>query len=72
MENLPERLNWRQACEILGCSRNTFYRLIRERKLPVYGVGKRFRWVKRSECEALLQVDTTEYPLDFSLDNSTK
>ena len=53
-DNLPERLNWKQACELLGCKKDTFYRLIREDRLKAYGVGKRCRWVMRSDCEAFL------------------
>lgn len=53
-DNLPERLNWKQACELLGCGKDTFYLLIREGKIQSYGVGRRCRWVKRSDCEKFL------------------
>ena len=29
--DLSDRLNWQQACEILGCSKTHLYRLVRER-----------------------------------------
>lgn len=52
--DLADRLNWQQACEILGCSKTHLYRLVREKKLMAYGVGKRSRYFLRSECEKLL------------------
>ena len=42
--DLSDRLNWQQACEILGCSKAQLYRLVKEKKIPVYGTGKRYRW----------------------------
>lgn len=53
--DLSERLNWKQACEVLGCGKSTLYRLVREGKLPARGVGKRGRWYLRSDCEKLLK-----------------
>ena len=34
--DLSDRLNWQQACEILGCSKAQLYRLVKEKKIPVY------------------------------------
>ncbi len=48
-----DRINWKKACEILGCSRSMFYRLLQQRVLPVYGVGKRFRTVSQADCRKL-------------------
>lgn len=53
--DLADRLNWQQACEILGCSKTHLYRLVRAGKMPIYGIGKRYRWFHRTDCEALLQ-----------------
>lgn len=53
-DHLPERLNWKQACELLGCKKDTFYRLIREGTIQAYGVGKRCRWFNRAECERFI------------------
>lgn len=53
--DLSDRLNWQQACEILGCSKSLLYRLVKEGNIPMYGVGKRFRWFSRTDCENLLQ-----------------
>lgn len=54
MNDLPtDRINWKKACEILGCSKSMFYRLIDKGILPVYGVGHRFRTVSRADCEKL-------------------
>lgn len=52
--DLSDRLNWQQACEVLGCSKTHLYRLVREMKLTAYGVGKRSRYFLRSECQKLL------------------
>ena len=52
--DLSDRLNWQQACEILGCSKSLLYRLVKEVNIPMYGVGKRFRWFSRADCEKLL------------------
>lgn len=32
-------LNWRQACNVLSCSRSHFYNLINSGKLPVIRMG---------------------------------
>ena len=52
--DLSERLNWQQACDILGCSKSLLYRLVKEGKIPMYGVGKRFRWFLRRDLEKAL------------------
>ena len=39
--DLSDRLNWQQACEIVGCSQAPLYRLVTEKKIPVAGTGKR-------------------------------
>lgn len=52
--DLADRLNWQQACEILGCSKTHLYRLVRAGKVPIYGIGKRYRWFSRADCEKLL------------------
>ena len=59
-ENIQEsegkRLNWRQACEILGCKRTRFYQLVNSGQLRAFrlGVGKRNLWVYKEDCEALI------------------
>lgn len=50
----PERLNWQQACALLGCSKTKFYRLVKAGDIATYKVGKRGLWVKREDCEKLL------------------
>ena len=52
--DLSDRLNWQQACEILGCSKTHLYRLVREGKVPIYGTGKRYRWFSRENLEHIL------------------
>ena len=34
-----KKLNWRQACAILSCSRSHFYNLINSGKLPAIRMG---------------------------------
>ncbi len=54
---LSERLNWQQACELIGCSRAHFYRLVSGGEIPcAYRTGKRkgIR-VLRKAVEAYLQ-----------------
>lgn len=53
--DLADRLNWQQACEILGCSKTHLYRLVRAGKMPIYGIGKRYRWFHRKDCEELIR-----------------
>ncbi len=48
-----DRINWKQACTILGCSKSMFYRLIRKGVLPAYGVGERYCTVSKADCEQL-------------------
>lgn len=52
--DLADRLNWQQACEILGCKKSMFFKLVREGKIPSYGVGKKGRWYLRSDCLKLV------------------
>lgn len=53
--DLADRLNWQQACEILGCSKTQLYQLVRAGKIPIYGIGKRYRWFLRADCEELIR-----------------
>ena len=48
-------MNWRQACVFLRCSKSTFYRLVQEGKIRMYGVGTRYRYVLKSDCLKVLQ-----------------
>ncbi len=58
--DLRDRLNWQQACTVLGCSKSTLYRLVEEEILQAYGVGKRSRWYSRVECLAYLEKNLRE------------
>ena len=55
MDTTTDRLNWRQACALLGCSKSTLYRLVSRGMLRACGVCSRNRWYSRQECEALLE-----------------
>ena len=48
------RMNWRQACVFLRCSKSTFYRLVQEGKIRMYGAGTRYRWVRKEDLDAAL------------------
>ena len=58
--DLADRLNWQQACEILGCSKAQLYRLVKEKKIPVYGTGKRYRWYLRTDLKLFLETGYCE------------
>lgn len=45
MENKDRKLNWKQACVILGCGKTTFYELVNSGTLPAVRFGKRGLWV---------------------------
>lgn len=51
------RLNWRQACVILGCSRSYFYALIKTGKLAAYAAEgkKRGFWVLENDVLELVK-----------------
>ena len=46
------KLNWRQACEVIGCSKRQFYRLVHKGVLPAYQLpgSKRGLWVWEGDC----------------------
>ena len=49
------KLNWRQACAILGCGRSHFYEMVNSGTLPAYRIGgKRGLWVWEADCLALV------------------
>lgn len=54
MDTTTDRLNWRQACALLGCSKSTLYRLVSRGMLRACGVCARNRWYSRRDCEDLL------------------
>lgn len=61
--DLSERLNWQQACEVLGCSKAHLYRMVRSGKLNMYGAGKRYRWfLKRELVSTLCGRNSQEFP----------
>lgn len=51
------KLNWRQACEILGCSKRHFYRLVHSGELSAYRTSraKRGLWVFERDVRALVK-----------------
>lgn len=57
MNDKGRRLNWRQACEILGCSQAYFYRLVSDGELKAYRTKgkKRGLWVWESDVKELVE-----------------
>lgn len=53
--DLSDRLNWRQACTILGCSKSTLYRMEHKGELTAGGVRARYRWFSKKECQELFE-----------------
>lgn len=51
------RLNWRQACEVLGCGRTHFFRLVETGQLPAYRLegARRGLWVYEADCRRLIR-----------------
>ena len=60
LKNKGRRLNWRQACEILGCGKTRFYSLVQGGMLPAYKIrgGKRGLWVYENDCKNILECVT--------------
>ena len=55
-DELPEMLNWQQACKLLGCSKSHFYNLVNIGELPSLRSGKvKGIRVTRSDCELCLE-----------------
>ena len=55
MLELCDRISWKQASEILGCSKSSFFRLVQEGLIPAYGALDYGRFYLRSDCKAYLQ-----------------
>lgn len=53
--DLADRINWEQACRVLGVKKSTLFRLVNEGELNAYGAGLRNRFFLKSECHALRQ-----------------
>ena len=51
-----QKLNWRQACKLLHCSRSHFYNLINSGDLPAERSGRiKGVTVRRADCENYLR-----------------
>jgi excisionase family DNA binding protein len=56
MAEKEKKLNWLQACKLLGCSKSHFYRLVNSGDLPAVRFGtSRGTLVKKSDCERYLR-----------------
>ena len=53
--DLSDRLNWQQACAVLGCGKTHLYALVKEGKLRMYGTRKRYRWFSRMDLKLILE-----------------
>lgn len=56
-ENKGRKLNWRQACAIMGCGKNCFYSLVRNGNLPAFRINgkKRGLWVWENDVKSLVE-----------------
>lgn len=56
-EREGKKLNWKQACEVLGCSKRRFYLLINTGRLTAFRVegSKRGLWVWEDDVKALIK-----------------
>ena len=57
LKNKGRRLNWRQACKLLGCGKSKFYELIKCGILTSYKIkyAKRGIWVYEKDCICLIE-----------------
>lgn len=53
--NRGTRLNWREACKILGCGKTKFYDLVNNGDLPAYRINGGRLWVWEEDCYALIK-----------------
>ena len=51
------KLNWRQACSVIGCSKRQFYNLVKSGILPAYRLAGSARglWVWEKDCRDFIQ-----------------
>lgn len=49
------KLNWKQACVMLGCGKTKFYELISMGRLPATRVGKRGLRVRESDIKSIIE-----------------
>ena len=54
------KLNWKQACEILGCGKTKFYHLVYTGKLPAIRVGIRGIRVREIDLYRLIELIPSE------------
>ncbi len=56
-EDKGRKLNWQQACALLGCKKSHFYNLVNSGRIPAQRYGElRGVWVYAQDCEAYLRV----------------
>lgn len=51
VEEKGRKLNWRQACALLGCKKSHFYNLVNSGRIPAQRHGEmRGIWVYEGDC----------------------
>lgn len=55
VDDLSDRINWKQACRLLGISKSTLYRLVADKVVKAYGLQQACRFYLRSELLVLLE-----------------
>lgn len=54
-EGKGRKLNWEQACKILGCKKSHFYNLVASGQIPGYRYGAvKGIWVFERDCQIYL------------------
>lgn len=52
-----KKLNWREACAVLGCKKSHFYNLINSGRIPCQRYGDlRGVWVYKKDCLNFLRL----------------
>lgn len=56
-EGKGRRLNWRQACELLGCGKRKFYSLVKTGRLRAWRIAdsRRGLWVWEKDVRELVK-----------------
>ncbi len=60
--DLADRLNWQQAARLIGCSKTSFFRLVRRGKIRAYGMERCRFYLKSEVAEYMQEQDKKKAP----------
>ena len=60
LEKKMDREEYRKASEAMGVRLGAVQRELKEKKIPVYGTGKRYRWYLRTDLKLFLETGYCE------------